>query len=481
MNYSDTLEEINIIIYTLNLIFISLGTYYAVIKNTNRKDNINKRIVTIIGIIVIAIVCEIVKYASNFTNGILCLAVLLAVLFSTVDKGKIGYYLVVTTICLSINYIAFLLAVIISYFPNRIFNIHNNYLSCIIIISVYSILIYMFFKIKKFKKGLIFLKNKLENEYFDVLILNISVIILFLIIILSNYKEKINGNLGIAFMFFAIIMFITIQKSIKQYYKQKMLIQELKETKEELENKKEEIKELEQENLNFSKTSHTIAHRQKSIEHKLNELIQKSETAEEIEIASKIQEISKEIGKQSTTTIVKTTIPEIDNILKYMKAKCEKNNIDYQVQIKGNLYHMTNNYIAKEDLEILLADHIKNAIIAINHSKNTNKSILVRIGLIDGIYGLHIYDTGIEFEIETLKQLGKKPATTHAEEGGTGMGFMNTFDTLKKYNASMTIKEIGEPNKDNYTKIIIIKFDQNNEFKITSYRQEKIGEIDTKI
>lgn len=481
MNYSDTLEEINIIIYTLNLIFISLGTYYAVIKNTNRKDNINKRIVTIIGIIVIAIVCEIVKYASNFTNGILCLAVLLAVLFSTVDKGKIGYYLVVTTICLSINYIAFLLAVIISYFPNRIFNIHNNYLSCIIIISVYSILIYMFFKIKKFKKGLIFLKNKLENEYFDVLILNISVIILFLIIILSNYKEKINGNLGIAFMFFAIIMFITIQKSIKQYYKQKMLIQELKETKEELENKKEEIKELEQENLNFSKTSHTIAHRQKSIEHKLNELIQKSETAEEIEIASKIQEISKEIGKQSTTTIVKTTIPEIDNILKYMKAECEKNNIDYQVQIKGNLYHMTNNYIAKEDLEILLADHIKNAIIAINHSKNTNKSILVRIGLIDGIYGLYIYDTGIEFEIETLKQLGKKPATTHAEEGGTGMGFMNTFDTLKKYKASMTIKEIGKPNKDNYTKIIIIKFDQNNEFKITSYRQEKIGEPDTKI
>ena len=172
--------------------------------------------------------------------------------------------------------------------------------------------------------------------------------------------------------------------------------------------------------------------------------MQKSETAEEIEIASKIQEISKQKKNQSTTTIVKTTIPEIDNILKYMKAECERNNINYQVQIRGNLYHMTNNYISKEDLEILLADHIKNAIIAINHSKNTNKSILVRMGLIDGIYGLYIYDTGIESEPETLKHIGKKPSTTHADEGGTGMGFMNTFDTLKKYKASMTIKEIGK-------------------------------------
>ena len=209
--------------------------------------------------------------------------------------------------------------------------------------------------------------------------------------------------------------------------------------------------------------------------------MQKSETAEEIEIASRVEKISKEIRSQRTTTIVKTTIPEIDNILKYMKTESEKNHIDYQVQIKGNLYHMTNNYIEKQDLEILLADHIKNAIIAINHSKNTNKSILVRIGLIDGIYGIHIYDTGIEFEPETLKHIGKKPSTTHADEGGTGMGFMNTFETLKKYKASMEIREIGKPSKDNYTKIIIIKYDQKNEFKISSYRQQEIGQIETTI
>ena len=37
-----------------------------------------------------------------------------------------------------------------------------------------------------------------------------------------------------------------------------------------------EIKELEQENLNFSKTSHTLAHKQKALEYKLNQLINQS-------------------------------------------------------------------------------------------------------------------------------------------------------------------------------------------------------------
>ncbi len=481
MGYTDSLEKINIIIYILNLICISIGTYYLIIKNMNRNDKAIIKIRTVLNIIIIAILCEIIKYTSNFMNCVLSLVLLLSINFSKGLKNKIGYYVLVTAICLSINYILFFLAVIISYFPNAIMNIKNNYISFVIIDIIYFILCYMTSKIKRFKDVFSFLKKKLDNEYLEILILDMSATILFLVIMLSNYTEGISENIAIAFIIFSIIMFITIQKSIKQYYKQKMLIQELKETKEELENKKAEIKELEQENLNFSKTSHTIAHRQKSIEHKLNELMQKSETAEEIEIASRVEEISKEIRSQRTTTIVKTTIPEIDNILKYMKTESEKNHIDYQVQIKGNLYHMTNNYIEKQDLEILLADHIKNAIIAINHSKNTNKSILVRIGLIDGIYGIHIYDTGIEFEPETLKHIGKKPSTTHANEGGTGMGFMNTFDTLKKYKASMEIKEIGKPSKDNYTKIIIIKFDQKNEFKISSYRQQEIGQIETTI
>ena len=48
---------------------------------------------------------------------------------------------------------------------------------------------------------------------------------------------------------------------------------------------------------------------------------------------------------------------------------------------------------------------------------------------------------------------------------------MNTFETLAKHKASLEIKEYNKPSKDNYTKVINIKFDKKNEFKIESYRR----------
>ena len=311
------------------------------------------------------------------------------------------------------------------------------------------------------------------NMYGDILILNLSAIILLIVIILPNYNKIFARDIILGLITFSIIMFITIQKSLQLYYKQRLLEQELKETKEELENKKKEIEKLEAENLNFSKTSHTLAHKQKSLEYKLEQLKQKYEIAEEIEIKDKIRDISKELyGKTIEIELSKTGIVEIDDMLKYMQSECIKNKIEFQLQIKGNIYEMVNNYISKEDLSTLIADHVKNAIIAINYSANINKSILVRLGKIDKIYSLYIYDSGIEFEQETLSNLGKKPSTTHADNGGTGMGFMNTFDTLRKYKASLIINEYSSPCKDNYTKSLMIKFDKKEEFKINSYRQK---------
>ena len=190
----------------------------------------------------------------------------------------------------------------------------------------------------------------------------------------------------------------------------------------------------------------------------------------ELEIRDRLNEISKELYKNPIEDLTKTEITQIDDMLEFMQSECVKNKIDFNLQIIGNVYHIINNIITVEQLEILIADHIKDAIIAIKHTDNINKSVLVKLGKIDGCYGLYIYDSGIEFEKETLKNLGKKPSTTHKDEGGTGMGFMNTFDTLNECKGSLVIKEIGKPSKDNFTKIIMIKFDGKNEYKVESYR-----------
>ena len=477
-NYIMQLEPTETIVYIIRLYFIILCTYYMNFKIMNISVDKTWKEITSIALIMLIItaVCKCIRDWANFLYLVVSMIILTAGLFSIKSRNKLGYSLIVSMISLTINYIIFVISTFFSFIMFFVFNIQNDYINLAVILIIYIILIFGFLRIKRFKRGFVFLQQQLKNEYFDLLILNISCVILFSIVILSNYNELLTRNLILALIILATMMFITIQKSLQLYYKQRMLVKDLEETKKELEEKKAEVKELEKENLNFSKISHTIAHRQKSLEHKLEELNMNNEISNEI--GARIEDVTKDLRKETPVELSKTGIEVIDDMLSYMQSECIKNKIDFQLQLNGNIYTMTNHYIGKDELEILLADHIKDAIIAIGYVDSVNKSILVRLGKIDGTYSLYIYDSGIEFEIDTFMNLGIKPSTTHKDNGGTGMGFMNTFDTLRKYKASLEIKEIGKPCKDNFTKVLKFRFDNKNEFKIKSYRKDEIKKKD---
>lgn len=466
MNIEISEGSINNIISFIKMYFIIFFTFYIGIKIVNNQKR-KKQIIIVLILFFITLISEYIRIVSDLLNCIICSILLLSIMFTKYNEGKIGHSIIITTLSMAINYGLFFISSAISFFIGIILNIVNDYLMMIIILSIYCILTHLILKLKRIQKGIVIFNNNTSNESFDIIILNVSVIILLSVIVFENYKEVITGKIGIAMSIFIFVMFLSIYESLQLYYKQKLLVQELNETKEELENKKKEIEKLEQENLNFSKTSHSLNHKQKILEHKINELIQKNEIAEEMQIKDKVEKLSKELYKEKETVeITKTGVPEIDDILSYMQEECIKNKIEFNIQIIGNIFYMTNNIISKEDLQILLADHIKDAIIAINHCDNINRSILVKLGKITDSYGLYIYDSGIEFEQETLEKLGKVPITTHSEEGGTGMGFMNTFDTLRKYKASLIIEQYGSPSIDNYTKVIMIKFDKKENFKV---------------
>lgn len=475
VNFMLQIPDISKIVYFFKICFMSTVTCYTAYKLTDNIIMFKGKLIKIIIInIVISYITTIIRYIFNLFISDICLIFILGCMQSIINKQKIGYSILLITIALAINYIILFLTTVLTFPINIFYSIKNDYVNLMLIIIIYLILIFLLFKIKKFKHGFLFLKRNIENEYIEIWVLNISSIILFSSIIFNSSNFQITRKLFIGFIIFSIIMFITIQKSLQLYYKQRLLVQDLEETKKELEDKKKEIKQLEQENLNFSKTSHSIAHKQKALEYKLNELALKNEIAEEIDVKNRLNNITKQISEEPEIEIPKTNISEIDDMLNYMKSECIKNKIKFEVQLNGNIYQMINNHITKEELEILIADHVKNAIIAVNYSNNSNRSILVRIGKIDGEYSIYIYDSGIEFEINTLHKLGKIPSTTHKESGGTGMGFMNTFDTLKKHKASITINEYGKPVKDNYTKVIMIVFNKKDEFNIISYRQKEI-------
>ena len=478
MKKLEQIVEYKNIEYCLKSLFISIFTMYLNCKILNiklEKNNI-KRVKTTLGLILSVMFSMLINQYVDRVIGIFMLDIFLACTFAKMTSRSISFSLIVTTISLTTNFILYWISITINYIIFKSLNITNEYFILIVIIVIYSLIVYFVYKINRLKNGITFLKRNENNQYFIMFILNASCIIFLIFTIILNMNTNIKKILFIYIILFTVIMFITIQKSLQLYYKQKLQEREVEEIKEELKNKDKEIKELEKENLKLNKKNHSIAHKQKSLEYELEQMVSNNQIVDGNQIKDKIENLSKEMQNETVSVeLTKTGINEIDSMLKYMQSECVKSKIDFQLQVTGNIHHMVNTYIGKEDLEILIADLIKNAIIAINHSENINKSILVRLGIIDGAYSLYVYDSGIEFEIETLNNLGIKPSTTHADDGGTGMGWMNTFDTLKKYKASLIIDEYGKPVEYNFTKVIKIVFDNRNEYKIESYRKEEMN------
>lgn len=466
MGFEVTSNAKNIIKTLIIIIF----TYYTNYKITGRKMKINS--LSSIYIIIVGLLAGVLR---NHTNYLVCVVSEVLMISIIYSKENFINSIIKTIVSLSINYVLEIISIMLVFIICMIFDLnYNSYFKLMLIFSIQFIFLVFLFKIKRFRYGLAFLERKFSDEYADLIVLNLSAIILFLIIGISNSNYEMASTLALEIIISAIIMFITIKKSLNLYYKQKLLVQELDETKAELDNKNKEIKELEEENLTFKKRSHSLIHQQKSLEYKIEQMMMQTEISKELagELKERLEKIGDEIYKEKENIeLDKTGITEIDDMLKYMQSECNKNKIEFILKLEGNIHQMTNNAIPKEELEILLADHIKNAIIAIKHTENINRTIMVKLGKIDAVYGISIYDSGAEFEKETLDNLGKRPSTTHADEGGTGMGFMNTFGTLKKYEASLIIEEYNKPSKDNYTKVINIKFDKKNEFKIKSYRR----------
>ena len=467
-------SNLKILLSIIKLFFIFMYSYFTSFKIINKKIQVSiKNIIKFLVVILISAFCAIMRFQIDYFTSIFCWIFIMAFI---IDQKNLKRGLFILIVSLGINYIVSFLSIVVDFIINIVFDTNgNNELNLIIILIIHFIIIMNIFSIKKFKYGIAFLKNdSKQNEYIDILILDILLIIIFGTIIVSDSSLFVVKKLMLMFIMLTVTILNTIQKSLQLYYKQKMLIKDLIETKEELENKKKEIEELETENIRISKKNHTIVHKQKSIEHKLEEMLIKSEISieEAGEVKERLEKLHTQIySEKENTELDKTGISDIDDMLNYMQSECIKNKIEFTLVIKGNIHYMTNNIISKEDLETLLADHIKDAIIAIKHTDNVNRSIMVKLGNIDGIYSLYIYDSGVEFPKEVLKNLGKKPYTTYKNEGGTGMGFMNTFDTLKKYKASLIIEEFNEPKADNYTKSIAIKFDNNGEFKVKSYHK----------
>lgn len=380
----------------------------------------------------------------------------------------------------AISYIGLVATMFLEY-PLMHFISKNEFFNLFAVMIIETLLIFGFFKIKRFKRGFAFVKSKIDNDYIDIAMINISALVILAYSLFDNYYGDVTKQILFTFIAVGIIMIIMIQKTLTLYYKQKLLQQNIESYKEEIKEKDEKIKELSDEKFKISKLNHEFYNRQRALELKVEEFINNAnmEASGELSIIDQIKNMTDEYSTKqqeinNVSSLPKTGITEIDDMFAYMQSECNKNKIEFILKINGNIYHLINNIIAKERLVTLIGDHLRDAIIAINNSSNTYRSIMAILGMKDNTYEFRVYDTGIEFEIETLLKLGLEPATTHKDQGGTGIGFITTFETLKETKASLVIEENHPENDKDYTKCVSIKFDGKNEYKIISYRADKI-------
>ena len=357
----------------------------------------------------------------------------------------------------------------------KIFIVKDNTINLLITSIIELLILLLLSKIKRLNNGFLFLQK--ENEYIDIAMTNISAILIISYCLLTANHEKLTEYMYACFIVVGIFLIIMIQKSLVLCYKQNLLKRTIEEYKKEIKDKEEIINKLSEEKFNISKLNHEFYNRQKALELKVKEMT--LETGEEIGILDRINTLTNEYSEnlqkiKGKSKLPLTDISEIDDMFKYMQTECYNNNIDFRLQIEEDIYQLVNNIIPKNKLETLIGDHIKDAIIAVNSSDNKYKSILVILGIKDNCYELCIYDSGIEFEIETLLKLGLESITTHKEDGGTGIGFITTFETLKGCKASLIIQERHTVKDNDYTKAVIFRFDNKNEYKIYSYRADEI-------
>lgn len=485
------MEIMNIVNNVIKMTFVNICTYLIFIKLINYKHNNIKKTAIILAFSLAEEIISIilVQYIGKTINMAI-MYLIHSIVIARVTDNKIKYSIIVVLIALTITYLIYLISIILSSIILKIFirGIQENSIIILFVgIIIENILIYEIFKIKRFKNGVAFLKD--TEKVNNIGLIGFALIGFAMLIYSTLGIHRFTKYIVVGIIIETICMTIWISKKITKYYKQKLKEQTIEELENEIVEKNEEINKVIAENEKIATINHKYSNRIQALEkfsHKIAsnpKIIEamKTEFGEEFTtIQKQIETLSEEFSNETSKivkqkeTLEKTGIFGIDNILEYMKGEAEKDNIKFNLKINGNINYMVEKVIKQSKLETLLGDHIKDAIIAIKSSNNSYRNILVIIGIIENCYEICIYDTGIEFEIETLLKLGLETITTHKDTGGTGIGFMTTFEILKDTKASLIIEEKHPMNDTDYTKAVIIRFDGKNEYKIYSYRADEI-------
>ena len=298
---------------------------------------------------------------------------------------------------------------------------------------------------------------------------------------------NLQDNQDVDYMFFIFIvgilimgfgLYLWIRRSITAHYRERLQLKSEEHYKEMLEERDKELEKLSQSNEYLAKIVHRDNHLMSALDSSINAYFNSTDEIEKDNLLHEIHTLAKERGKliakeQLESKLLPTTGNLlIDGSINDLYIKAAAHGIDFNLTVSVTVDGIIGKYISQTDLQTLLSDHIKDAIIAVDNRGEAGGRILVNLSMQNNNYCIDIYDNGVEFSIDTLSKLGLERVTTHADTGGSGIGFMTTFETLKKAYASLVITEFE--NKTPFSKSVTFRFDGENAYIIHSYRSEEL-------
>ncbi len=399
-----------------------------------------------------------------------------------VKKLPLNLSVTTSVISFGISYIIFLVATfLVCTIEFTIeFSLQKKYsadMHTLIYICAVQLLFVIFpFRIKRFKKGMPFLVEYGSSD--------VGVYISVTLLIAASFLG-LNKDTDLVYLipvFFSVVAGLTVlfwwRNSITKKYLEKVKTQELQTLQETITKNDAEIEYLKQNNNELSKIIHKdnklIPALEYAVRHYLLTAESENDYAARVAIGnmllSQIETASHERRgiitsyESNSKSLPSTGVPSVDSLLTYMLQKCKEQLIDFNLSVSGSIKYLVENIATEQDINTLLADLIENAIIATK--KCASKNVLVHIGITDNCYSIGIFDNGIPFTPETINAIGLKRTTTHAFEGGSGIGLMTTFEILRKYQASFVIEDIA--GNVLYTKNVSLCFDNLSQFRIKS-------------
>lgn len=489
------MEQLNFINNTLKYIFISIMTFFIFAKSIN-YTNITKKqiIISVVTSILLGLLYAFMIKTFPSVVVIATLILLISIVICIIARLPFGYTILVTFLAITMGLSCFTFSMLISTIILDLPFIdldYQNPLRLLVCILIETPLIIKFFNINRFKNGFSFLKNKDKLNNFSIIGLVLSGMLIMFYSVLKTNRNYLLWTIGIpGFALIIIGTFIWIKRNITLDYQDRMKNRKIENLEKELADKEKINAELTEEIKSLTMINHQYNSRIKAAKQEIEKLAFAFKNGTNTEFSTELSEVTKLVNNLSSEysnkvnsvlkyskPLPKTNVKGVDSILEHMKLEATKKNIDFDLKVNCSVKHLIEKFISQSELETLISDHVKDAIIAVGYSESTPRSICVIFDIIDNCYRFSVYDSGIDFEIDTLVNLGLDAITTHKDDGGTGLGFLTTFGTLDKCKASLVIDEINFKNS-NFSKSVNIIFDGKHEYIVRSSRTEEIKKID---